>query len=193
MCDGTYAPAFRGVRSEQGVAAVGNPERGENRPAPKANGGKAIVVERMTHEAIPEICGLYKRVWDHFPDLPTELVKAWEPTPLEFTSWMEGVTYFSARVDGKMIGAIGCEMEDGACRLLQLAVDPEGRRQGVGTALVHQALEWARKSKSHSVWADSLERFAGAAELFKKLGFTESGVLHRHHWGEDVRLFEKLL
>jgi GNAT superfamily N-acetyltransferase len=184
---------FRGVRSEQGVAAVGNPDRGDGRPAPKPNGTKPIVIERMTHESIPEICGLYKRVWDHFPDLPTELVKAWEPTPLEFSSWMEGVTYFTARIDGKMIGAIGCEIDEGSCQLVQLAVDPEGRRQGVGTALIHQALEWARKSKSPEVWAEALARFTGAAGVFKKLGFTDCGVLHRHHWGEDVRLFEKVL
>ena len=153
----------------------------------------AITVERITHEAIPDVCALYKRVWDQFPQLPTDLAKSWSPSPLEFTSWMEGVVYFAARVDGRIIGVIGCEVRDGSCRLVRLAVDPEGRRKGVGSALVNQGTEWARKSKCQSVWADALARFSGAAELCKRLGFAECGVLHRHYLNEDVRLFEKLL
>ena len=175
------------------MAAVGNPERGASPPPSKPNGEKAIVVERMTHEGVQEICSLYKRVWDRFPDLPTDLAKAWEPTPLEFTSWMEGVVYFTARIDGKMVGAIGCEVEDGSCRLLHLVADPDWRHKGVATALTHQAIEWARKSQCGSVWVEALARFSAAAELLKKMGFDECGVFHRHLRNEDVRLFEKLL
>lgn len=151
------------------------------------------MVERMTHEGIPEICVLYKRVWDSVPELPSEIVKAWTPTPLEFSSWMEGVTYFIARVDGKLVGAVGCAIEHGSCRILRLGVDPAGRRWGVATALTHQAIEWSRKNHCQSVWADVLARFDGATDLFKKLGFDECGGFHRHFWNEDVRLFEKLL
>ncbi|MGI0132202.1 MAG: GNAT family N-acetyltransferase [Thermoplasmata archaeon] len=181
------------------MAAQGNSERGDERAVPAAAkpgnvSRPAIVVERLTHQDIPQICALYKRVWDSFrPDLPAELVKEWEPTPLEFTSWMEGVTYFAARRDGKMVGAIGCEIAEGSCRLLHLAVDPEARRQGIATSLANAAVEWARHSNTASVWADALSRFTAAAQLFKKLGYTECGILHKHYWNEDVRLFEKLL
>lgn len=155
---------------------------------------KPIVIERLTHLDINDICALYKRVWDAFKgDLAPELVKAWQPTPLEFTSWMEGVTYFAARRDGKLIGAIGCEIADGACRLTNLSVDPEARRQGVARALTHAAIEWARHSQTRSVWADALARFTEAAGVLKSAGFVESGVLHRHFYNEDVRLFELLL
>jgi GNAT superfamily N-acetyltransferase len=153
-----------------------------------------IVVERLTHQDIPEITQLYKRVWDTYrSELPPELVKAWQPSPLEFTSWMEGVTYFAARRNGRMIGAVGCEIAEASCRLVHLAVDTEHRRAGVGKALVQAAVEWARKSGCHSVWADALARFTAAAEVFRSLEFTECGVLHRHYWGEDVRLFERIL
>jgi ribosomal protein S18 acetylase RimI-like enzyme len=191
--DGSVARPVPTNRNETRVSAVGNTDRNEARPASKNGAPKAITVERMTHEGIPDICALYKRVWDHFPDLPVALVKAWEPTPLEFSSWMEGVTYFAARVDGKMVGAIGSRIHDGNCEIVHLAVDPEGRRQSVGSALTFQAIEWARKNHCNSVWAESLARFTVAAEMFKKLGFHECGVLHRHHFDEDVRLFEKLL
>lgn len=154
---------------------------------------RPLSVDRLTHQDIPDICALYKRVWENSKEIPPELAKAWQPTPLEFTSWMEGVTYFAARRDGKMIGAVGCEVKDGSCRLVHLAVDPESRRQGVATALGTAAVEWARKTSCHAVWVDVLSRFAGATALLKSLGFTECGVLHQHRWGEDVRLSEKLL
>jgi GNAT superfamily N-acetyltransferase len=180
------------------VAAQGSSDRGEPRgasAAAKAAGGKSpVAVERLTHQDIPEICALYKRVWETFrPELPVEMVKSWAPTPLEFTSWMEGVTYFAARRDGRMIGAVGCELNDGACRIVHLVVDPDHRRQEIGTALAGAATEWARHNNSNTIWVDALARFTAAHEMFKRLGFAEAGVLHRHRWKEDVRLFEKLL
>jgi ribosomal protein S18 acetylase RimI-like enzyme len=182
------------------VAAQGNTDRGEPSPVPaEAKPAptpvpKPLVVERLTHHDIPEICALYKRIFEPFKtELPPEVLKAWTPTPLEFTSSMEGVTYFAARRDGRLIGAIGCEIVDGACRLIDLGVDTEHRRQGVATALTSAALEWARHNNSLSVWIDALARFEHASALFRHLGFTDAGLLHRHYWNEDIRLFEMLL
>ncbi len=177
------------------MASEGGPDgRGNERSAAKTTASvKPLSVDRLAHQDIPDICALYKRVWDGTKELPTELVKSWQPTPLEFTSWMEGVTYFAARRDGRMIGAIGCEILEGSCRLVHLAVDPEARRQGVATALVTASVEWARRNTCHSVWVDLLDRFTAATALFKSLGFGECGVLHKHRLGEDVRLSEKLL
>ena len=104
---------------------------------------------------------------------------------------MEGVTYFAARRDGRLVGVVGCEPRHGSCRLVRLAVEPDARRQGIATALLGFALEWAKRSNCASVWVDAHDRFAAAASLFKRLGFTESGVLHKHDFGEDVRFFER--
>ncbi len=152
-------------------------------------------VERITHQDVPEICALYKRVWDAPPvtGLRPELLKSWQPTPLEFTSWMEGVTYFAARREGRLVGVIGCEIAQGNCRLVNLAVDPDARRAGVGAALVGAAIEWGRHANATEIWANALARFTAVAALFKHLEFAECGLLHRHEWGEDVRLFERVL
>lgn len=155
----------------------------------------SVVVERITHQDVPEICALYRRVWDAppHPGLPVELVKSWQPTPLEFTSWMEGVTYFAARRDGRLLGVVGCEVAHGNCHLVHLAVDPDARRKGIGTALIAAGIEWARHAHAAQVWADGLSRFTAAAALFKKVGFAECGVFHKHEWNEDVHLFERIL
>jgi GNAT superfamily N-acetyltransferase len=173
-------------------------EQGSDRRAEHALGAaekpaSEVSVERVTHQDIPAICSLYKKVWDAEKGLPGELVKAWQPGPLEFTSWMEGVTYFAARRAGHLVGIVGCEPGQGSCRLVHLAVDPEARRHGVGTALLTAAVDWARRSNAAMVWSNPLARFQGAGALFLKLSFTEAGRLHRHEWGEDVRLFERVL
>jgi len=175
------------------VGQHGSDHGGERAPAPGQK--PSAVVERITHQDVAEICGLYKRVWDAPPvgGLPNELLKSWQPSPLEFTSWMEGVTYFAARREGRLVGVIGCEISLGSCRIVNLAVDPDARRAGVGTALVAAAVEWGRHANAKEVWGSALARFVAVAALFKHLEFAECGVLHQHEWGEDVRLFERTL
>ncbi|MGP8076415.1 MAG: GNAT family N-acetyltransferase, partial [Thermoplasmata archaeon] len=122
---------------------------GERSGTPVEKTPTVISVERITHEDVPAICALYKRVWDPAPPgVPADFVKTWQPSALEFTSWMEGVTYFAARKDGRVVGVLGCEIRHASCRMMDLAVDPETRRQGVATALVAAAVEWAKKSNA---------------------------------------------
>ncbi|HYA10802.1 MAG TPA: GNAT family N-acetyltransferase [Thermoplasmata archaeon] len=185
-------PAERSSEKATDKPAERSPEKAPEKPAEKP-AAPELSVERVTHQDIPAICTLYKRVWESEAGLPAELVKAWQPTPLEFPSWMEGVTYFAARRGGHLVGVVGCEFRRGTCRLVQLAVEPDRRRQAVGTALVNAAVDWARRSNAAAVWADPLARFQAAGLLLRKLGFAESGLLHRHEWGEDVRFFERVL
>lgn len=167
-------------------SAVPAPE-GPAVPAPAG-----VVIDRVSHEDIAEICALYKRVWESPHDgIPVEFLKTAVPTPLEFTSRMEGVTYFVAREGKRLLGIVGSASSEGSCRLVDLAVDGEARRKGIGQALVLTALDWARKNHANAVWVDVLDRFREARALFHHLGFADAGLLHRHRWNEDVRLFEK--
>jgi len=88
---------------------------------------------------------------------------------------------------------VGCEFHHGGCHLVHLAVDPEARRHGVARALVTAATEFAKKEHAFSVWVDALPHLAGATALFEHVGFNRVGALHRHEWGEDVVLFERVL
>jgi [ribosomal protein S18]-alanine N-acetyltransferase len=176
------------------VAEEHRPEREAERAAAGAKPAGPIVVERITHQDVPAVCALYKKVWDAEPTgLPAELVKTWQPVPLEFTSRMAGVTYFAARRDGHVVGVVGCELKDGSCHLVHLAVDPDTRRQGVASALLTTAVDWAKHSNVAEVWVDALARFPAAAALFKRMEFVECGLLRKHQWNQDVRLFERLM
>ncbi len=153
-----------------------------------------LLVAQATHSDIPDICALYKKIWEEFKGkIPNEFEKTWQPTPLEFTSQMEGVTFFAARRDRRLIGILGCSMADGSARIVHVAVEPEYRKQGVGRALLMSGIEWAKKANAASLWTEPLTRFAHAISLFKKLGFHETGVFHKHLWKEDVQLLEMVL
>lgn len=169
-------------------------DREETNAKPPPPPAGDLFVERITHRDVPEVAALLKKVWDaQRPELPAELVKEWEPTPLEFMSRMEGVTFFAARRDGRLIGLIGCEVEGHSAHFHMLVVDPTARRQGVGSALTRAGIEWARRTGCTSIWFDPLAQFTALPPLLKRLGFAEAGVLHRHLWNEDVLYFEQLL
>jgi GNAT superfamily N-acetyltransferase len=188
------------------VAVESAPEKGERRaekapaetaaikPADTPKERAPLLIERLTHADVDDVVGLFRRVWDpYLVGMPPEVQRAWQPTPLEFTSGMEGVTYFAARRGSRIVGTVGCAIEDGACHLLNLCVDKDHRHQGVATALLAAALGWAQHANARSIYVDVLVRFGEARTLLLGFGFTEAGILHRHFHGEDVHLFEKLL
>lgn len=168
--------------------------RGSDKPSSTPEkSSPSLVVERITHSDVPAVCALLKRVWESGPSgLPPEIAKSWTPTPLEFTSRMEGITFFAARRESRLVGLIGGELVHGSCRVLQLVVEPDSRRQGVASALVGATVDWARRANASSTWVEVLARFGPASALFRRLGFTLGGSLHRHEWNEDVELFEKV-
>lgn len=168
--------------------------RAEPLPAAPPPTAHPIVVERITHQDIPEICNLFKRVWEpYLVGMPQEVQREAQPTPLEFASGMEGVTYFSARRDGRLVGVGGFELVDGAGRLVKLCVDAEHRRKGIGSAILQASIEWARHAGAKSIWAELMSRYVEGGHLLLDRGFLETGILHRHYYGEDVRQFEMIL
>ncbi len=179
------------VHRENGTGAGTGPAPDAGAAVPTPPG---VLIDRVSHEDIPEICALYRRVWEAVrAEVPPEFLKGAVPGALEFTSRMEGVTYFVARDGKRLLGAVGCAFSAGNCRLVDLAVDADVRRKGVGTALVLTAVDWARRNQAKEVWIDALARFQGAHALFRHAGFQEAGLLHRHYWNEDVKFFEKPL
>ncbi len=190
--DRAERPADASPKPDTATALAKSEAPAKNEVVAKAE--TPLGVERLTHLDVNEVCNLYKKVWEaQRGELPPEMIKAWVPTPLEFTSWMEGVNYFAARKNGRLVGVIGLQISQGSGRIVHLAVDPDARRQGIATALIKAAVDWARRGNVPSVWADALSRFSAAAELLKHLGFHEAGLLRRHQWNEDVRFFEQLL
>lgn len=91
---------------------------------------------------------------------------------------------------GVAIGRVG---EDGLGVLGFLGVKPQYRRKGVGSSLLQQFIEEAKKRKAHKVWLLTAPSLKSAIRLYVKEGFVPEGYLRRHSHGQDLILYSKLL
>jgi RimJ/RimL family protein N-acetyltransferase len=55
------------------------------------------------------------------------------------------------------------------------------RRQGVGTALLQAAVEWARKADVHKLELHVFPHNMGAIKLYEKFGFVQEGYRRAHY------------
>jgi N-acetylglutamate synthase-like GNAT family acetyltransferase len=103
----------------------------------------------------------------------------------------EGTRYWGAFADGELIGAIGCEYENG-CGLLRSAIVREQYRgNGIAAQLTEALLEVARETVIEAVYLFSTD--AGA--YWERLGFNEVAVqevVMRMPDAFQVRLFDRL-
>ena len=74
----------------------------------------------------------------------------------------------------------------GTLRIVDLRVDYDFRRQGMGLALVYQAIQSARESGLRAIHAQTLSNNVPAAALLAKCGFDLSGVDTRRRSNHDL-------
>ena len=74
----------------------------------------------------------------------------------------------------------------GTLRIVDLRVDYDFRRQGMGLALVYQAIQTARESGLRAIHAQTLSNNLPAAALLAKCGFDLSGVDTRRRSNHDL-------
>ncbi len=79
--------------------------------------------------------------------------------------------YVAARREGRVIGYAVTGVAGSTSYLQRLAVDPSARRTGVGTQLVHDAIEWAIGRGTLAMLVNTQEKNASAVQLYRSLGF----------------------
>jgi RimJ/RimL family protein N-acetyltransferase len=81
--------------------------------------------------------------------------------------------------DAELVGHISIELERG-CAELGMMVRQGARCHGVGSALLHACIEWARDRGAHKVTLSVFPHNEAAIALYRKLGFEAEGRLLRH-------------
>lgn len=98
-------------------------------------------------------------------------------------SWTDEEAHIVAVVGDRVIGHLGIHREDHPVTrhvaTLGMAVAPEWRGKGVGKALMHESLRWAREVGVEKVLLSVYPGNAAAIGLYRKFGFTEEGRLVR--------------
>jgi ribosomal-protein-alanine N-acetyltransferase len=99
--------------------------------------------------------------------------------------------YIVARLDGKVVGFAGMALEGDKCHITRLAVHPQLRGQGVGTALLLALLRGAKRRRAIVARLEVRKSNKIAQKLYEKLGFRRVGVTPYYYSdGEDAIAYE---
>lgn len=95
------------------------------------------------------------------------------------------------RRSGKIVGYIAYSVIQDEMEVMNLAVHPEFRRQGLGATLLDAALGHSRRAGARQGFLDVKESNLPAIDLYRKFGFKQIGVRKRYYPDtlEDALLF----
>jgi GNAT superfamily N-acetyltransferase len=111
----------------------------------------------------------------------------------QFAAWdRESVQLLAHADDGELVGALGATMYWGKLRVDRLAVHPDRRGQGIGTALMHHVEGIARDAGCSGVYLDTMS--FQALDFYLALGYEPFGELDgfagestRHYVHKPIR------
>jgi ribosomal-protein-alanine N-acetyltransferase len=110
--------------------------------------------------------------------------------------WTEGIFRDCLRVgyccwcyevDGDLHGYGVMSVAAGESHILNLTVDPDVQRRGVGTKLMKHFMQLARRHNADTVMLEVRPSNVGALRLYEKLGFNEIGVRRNYYPAPDGR------
>lgn len=103
------------------------------------------------------------------------------------------LSFLVAEMGGKIIGyVIGTIRWGNVGHVLNIGVDPQYRRKGVGTALMERLMDYFKKRGVKKVRLEARESNIGARQFYSCLGFSEVGrVPYYYSDGETAVLFER--
>jgi len=133
-------------------------------------------IRRLTYSDLPQVISLERRAF---------------PTPWSLAMFVLELSKPSgvclAAVQGaKLIGYLICSRYDQVWHLMNIAVDPPARRQGVASALLAQMFEAAGHDAEYTLEVRASNTTAIA--LYERYGFRSAGMRPRyyHDTGEDA-------
>lgn len=93
-----------------------------------------------------------------------------------------GTRFLVLERDGSLCGCVGVRQpREGTCAIEKLAVRPECQGQGLGTALVGDAVRVARADGAHRLTASTIDDNAPLKAWYVQRGFVRVEVAHYDH------------
>lgn len=91
-----------------------------------------------------------------------------------------------AEQDGRIVGAVSMQAEEGMGRLRWLVLDASVRGRGVGRALVEVSLGYARERGFPGVFLTTIGGLDAAHGIYRKAGFELTGSVPVAKWGIET-------
>ena len=133
--------------------------------------GCGLTIREMTEEDIPDILEIEKQ----------SFVTPWTQRMFRETLASPISTSFVTEEDGRLLGYVMLYSVADEAHILNLAVDPAGRRRGYGTCLIEHAIGDRREKGVSDFFLEVRESNQGARNLYGKLGFKVIGRRKRYY------------
>ena len=98
-----------------------------------------------------------------------------------------------AEADGELVGQLGLQLARYGVADLGMLVAAGWRGRGVGTALLAEAIDRARKAGAHKIALQVWPHNAAAIALYERFGFEREGHLRRHYRRRSGELWDAII
>lgn len=127
-------------------------------------------IRRLTYADLPQVVAIERRAF---------------PTPWSLAMFVlelskpGGVCLAATDADGSLVGHLICSRYDTVWHLMNVAVEPGRRREGIATRLLAELLE--RVGEEASLTLEVRASNAAAIALYERLGFRSAGRRPRYY------------
>lgn len=136
-----------------------------------------LSVRRLAYSDLPHVMSIERRAF---------------PTPWSLAMFVLELSKSSgvclaATLDGRLVGYVICARHDTVWHVMNIAVDPEGRRRGVASALLSELYEQVGDQQA-CFTLEVRPSNSGAIALYEREGFRSAGLRRRYYQdnGEDA-------
>jgi RimJ/RimL family protein N-acetyltransferase len=98
-----------------------------------------------------------------------------------------------AEADGELVGELGLRLARYGVADLGMLVAAGWRGRGVGTVLLAEAIDRARKAGAHKIALQVWPHNAAAIALYERFGFEREGHLRRHYRRRSGELWDAII
>jgi ribosomal-protein-alanine N-acetyltransferase len=137
----------------------------------------ALDIRRLTYADLPQVIAIERRAFPTPWSLAMFVLELSKPSGI----------CLAAMYEGRLSAYLICSRYDRVWHIMNVAVDPDLRRRGLGTALLTRLLE--RVDDDEARYTLEVRRSnGGAIQLYERFGFLVAGLRRRYYQdnGEDA-------
>lgn len=143
-----------------------------------------MIITKMTENHVAQVAELEKicfgsAAWSE-KSIASELKN-------ELSYWLVAVD------DGRVLGYVGSQTVLGETDMMNVAVHPDCRKQGIGQTLVNALVDGLKEKESYCLTLEVRASNAPARALYEKLGFAQMGLRKNYYRNpkEDALILRK--
>ena len=111
---------------------------------------------------------------------------AWTSDYFFYAAQNEQAEFLVAELDGKLVACIGADIFTDAAEIVSFAVDPDYRRQGIGTKIFSALIESVLKRGATLIILEVRPSNTAAINLYEKFGFQIVDREENYYLDEDA-------